>query len=152
MEQNILYLSLITLVCYFVVGNPYTYAIMSKLTKLSVKDKKQHMILVGIHAAVMTLLMYGAYLFLIKDKECPPNKCPPNKCPEVKQPPVLPQVQPPVQPQVQPPVQQQSVQQQSVQQQSVQPSNSETLPKSDTTKPPVKTQQSGLGAIEGFSF
>lgn len=153
MEQNILYLSLITLVCYFVVGNPYTYAIMSKLTKLSVKDKKQHMILVGIHAAVMTLLMYGAYLFLIKDKECPPNKCPPNKCPEVKQPPVRPQVQPPVQPPVQqPPVQQPPVQQQSVQQQSVQPSNSETLPKSDTTKPPVETQQSGLGAIEGFSF
>ena len=77
MEQNILLLSLITLVCYFVVGNPYTYAIMSKITTLKVKDKKQHMILVGIHAVVMTLLMYGAY-FLIKD-ECPPPKCPPPK-------------------------------------------------------------------------
>ena len=78
MEQNILLLSLITLLCYFVVGNPYTYAIMSKITTLKVKDKKQHMILVGIHAVVMTLLMYGAYLFLIKDKECPPpKKCPP---------------------------------------------------------------------------
>ena len=31
MEQNILLLSLITLVCYFVVGNPYTYAIMISL-------------------------------------------------------------------------------------------------------------------------
>ena len=62
MEQNILLLYLITLVCYFVVGNPYTYAIMSKITTLKVKDKKQHMILVGIHAVVKTLLMYGAYL------------------------------------------------------------------------------------------
>ena len=44
MEKNIIWLSLITLVFYFVVGNPYTYAIMCKLTKLSVKNKKQHMI------------------------------------------------------------------------------------------------------------
>ena len=121
MEQNILLLSLITLICYFVVGNPYTYAIMSKITTLKVKDKKQHMILVGIHAVVMTLLMYGAYLFLIKDKECPkPKKCPPpKKCSEVNQP---------------------QVQQDDVQ------------PKSDPSKPPVKTQQSGSGTIEGFSF
>ena len=83
MEQNILLLSVLTLVCYFIVGNPYTYAIMSKITTLKVKDKKQHMLLVGIHAVVMTLLMYGAYVFLIQDKECPkPKVCPPpKKCP-----------------------------------------------------------------------
>ena len=83
MEQNILLLSALTLVCYFIVGNPYTYAIMSKITTLKVKDKKQHMLLVGIHAVVMTLLMYGAYVFLIQDKECPkPKVCPPpKKCP-----------------------------------------------------------------------
>ena len=128
MEQNILLLSLITLVCYFVVGNPYTYAIMSKVTTLKVKDKKQHMILVGIHAVVMTLLMYGAYLFLIKDKECPkPKKCPPpKKCPQVNQP--------------------------SVQQDDAQPKVDDSQPKVDPSKPPVKTQQSGSGTVEGFSF
>ena len=104
MEQNILLLSALTLVCYFIVGNPYTYAIMSKITTLKVKDKKQHMLLVGIHAVVMTLLMYGAYVFLIQDKECPKSKVcpPPKKCPEVKQAPPQPK-QAPDQPKQAPP-------------------------------------------------
>lgn len=123
MEQNILLLSLITLVCYFVVGNPYTYAIMSKITTLKVKDKKQHMILVGIHAVVMTLLMYGAYLFLIKDKECPKSKVcpPPKKCPEVKQ-------APPSQPA--PP----------------------SKPASPSKPTPPSQPSNGSDAVEGFSF
>ena len=123
MEQNILLLSLITLVCFFVVGNPYTYAIMSKITTLKVKDKKQHMILVGIHAVVMTLLMYGAYLFLIKDKECPkPKVCPPpKKCPEVKQ-------APPSQPA--PP----------------------SKPASPSKPAPPSQPSNGSDAVEGFSF
>ena len=123
MEQNILLLSLITLVCFFVVGNPYTYAIMSKITTLKVKDKKQHMILVGIHAVVMTLLMYGAYLFLINDKECPkPKVCPPpKKCPEVKQ-------APPSQPA--PP----------------------SKPASPSKPAPPSQPSNGSDAVEGFSF
>ena len=74
MEKNIILLSVITFIAFFVVGNPITYAIMSKITTLKVKNKTQHMVLVGVHSVVMTLLMYGAYVLLIKDKVCPP--CP----------------------------------------------------------------------------
>jgi hypothetical protein len=130
MEQNILLLSVLTLVCYFIVGNPYTYAIMSKITTLKVKDKKQHMLLVGIHAVVMTLLMYGAYVFLIQDKECPkPKACPPpKKCPEVKQAP-------------------------QVDDQSIPP---KATPPSKVTPPskasPPSQPSNGSDAVEGFSF
>lgn len=51
---------------------------MSKITGLKVKNKKEHMVLVIIHSAVMTLLMYTAFEFLIEDIECPP----PPECPE----------------------------------------------------------------------
>ena len=80
MEENIMLLTVITFIVYFVVGNPYTYAIVSKVTGLKVKNKTHHMILVGIHSVVMTILMYIAYSVLIKDKECPPPRlCPPAK-------------------------------------------------------------------------
>ena len=115
MEKNIILLVVITAVAFFVVGNPITYGIMSKVTGLKVKNKKDHMILVAIHSVVMTLLMYVAYVFLIKDKECPP--CPakkPNpvlmKKKEQKPPaqpdqppaPPAPPTQPPTQPSAQP--------------------------------------------------
>ena len=78
MEENIILLSVITLITYFVVANPYTYALVSKVTSLKLKNKTHHMILVGIHSVVMTVLMYMAYTMLIKDKECPPPPaCPP---------------------------------------------------------------------------
>ena len=81
MEKNIILLVVITAVAFFVVGNPITYGIMSKVTGLKVKNKKDHMILVVIHSVVMTLLMYAAFEFLIKDTECPPPPpapaCPP---------------------------------------------------------------------------
>ena len=78
MEENIIMLSVITLVTYFVVANPYTYAVVSKVSGLKLKNKTHHMILVGIHSVVMTVLMYVAYTMLIKDKECPPPPaCPP---------------------------------------------------------------------------
>ena len=78
MEENIMLLSVITLITYFVVANPYTYALVSKVTSLKLKNKTHHMILVGIHSVVMTVLMYVAYTMLIKDKECPPPPaCPP---------------------------------------------------------------------------
>ena len=85
------------------------------------------MILVG-PCCCYDITMYGAYLFLIKDKECPPpKKCPPTKkCPEVNQPPV--------------------------QQDVGKPNVDDSQPKVDPSKPPVKTQQSGSGTIEGFSF
>ena len=131
MEQNILLLSLITLVCYFIVGNPYTYAIMSKITTLKVKDRKQHMILVGIHAVVMTLLMYGAYLFLIKDKVCPK----PKKCATVK--PSPPQPKPPPPPPTPTP----------------QSNPPQPKPPQPTPLPNPPSQPSnGSGGIEGFSF
>ena len=83
MEKNIILLVVITAIAFFVVGNPITYGIMSKITGLKVKNKKDHMILVVIHSVVMTLLMYGAFEFLIKDTECPPAPaCPsPPPCP-----------------------------------------------------------------------
>ena len=78
MEENIIMLSVITLITYFVVANPYTYAVVSKVSGLKLKNKTHHMILVGIHSVVMTVLMYVAYTMLIKDKECPPPPaCPP---------------------------------------------------------------------------
>ena len=78
MEENIIMLSVITLITYFVVANPYTYALVSKVSGLKLKNKTHHMILVGIHSVVMTVLMYVAYTMLIKDKECPPPPaCPP---------------------------------------------------------------------------
>ena len=106
MEKNIILLVVITAVAFFVVGNPITYGIMSKVTGLKVKNKKDHMILVAIHSIVMTLLMYAAYVFLIKDKECPP--CPAKKPTPVlmkkkeQKPPTQP-AQPPAQPPSQPP-------------------------------------------------
>jgi hypothetical protein len=134
MERNIILLSLLTLVFYFVVGNPYTYAIMSKITTLKVKDKKQHMILVGIHAAVMTLLMYVAYIYLIKDKVCPkPRVCPPpKKCPtcddlskDSKQEPV----------------------------QKKTPTEQPSAPtEKASTQQPDSMDNSGLSMVEGFSF
>jgi hypothetical protein len=101
MEKNIILLVVITAVAFFVVGNPITYGIMSKVTGLKVKNKKDHMILVAIHSIVMTLLMYAAYVFLIKDKECPP--CPAKKpcavCEKKKeQKPPAPPAQPPAPP------------------------------------------------------
>ena len=108
MEKNIILLVVITAVAFFVVGNPITYGIMSKVTGLKVKNKKDHMILVAIHSVVMTLLMYVAYVFLIKDKECPP--CPAKKPNPVlmkkkeQKPPAQPD-QPPAQPPSQPPAQ-----------------------------------------------
>ena len=116
MEKNIILLVVITAIAFFVVGNPITYGIMSKITGLKVKNKKDHMILVAIHSVVMTLLMYAAFEFLIKDKECPPAPaCPPQPpcpvCEEKKQadqppdqPPAQPPSQPPAQPHAQPPV------------------------------------------------
>ena len=78
MEENIMMLSVITLITYFVVANPYTYAVVSKVSGLKLKNKTHHMILVGIHSVVMTVLMYVAYTMLIKDKDCqPPPECPP---------------------------------------------------------------------------
>ena len=119
MEKNIILLVVITAVAFFVVGNPITYGIMSKITGLKVKNKKDHMLLVVIHSVVMTALMYAAFEFLIKDKECPPAPaCPPQPpCPvceekkqadqpAVDQPPAQPPVQPPAQPPAQPPVDQ----------------------------------------------
>jgi hypothetical protein len=71
-------LSVITLITYFVVANPYTYAVVSKVSGLKLKNKTHHMVLVGVHSVVMTVLMYVAYTMLIKDKECPPPpSCPP---------------------------------------------------------------------------
>ena len=116
MEKNIILLVVITAVAFFVVGNPITYGIMSKITGLKVKNKKDHMLLVVIHSVVMTALMYAAFEFLIKDKECPPAPaCPPQPpcpvCEEKKQadqppdqPPAQPPSQPPAQPHAQPPV------------------------------------------------
>ena len=78
MEKNIILLVVITAVAFFVVGNPITYGIMSKITGLKVKNKKDHMLLVVIHSVVMTALMYAAFEFLIEDIECPP----PPECPE----------------------------------------------------------------------
>ena len=91
------------------------------------KDKTQHMILVGIHAVVMTIFMYGVYLFLIKDKECPkPKACPPPKaCPSPKK-----CLKCDDSPQGDTP-------------------QGDTLPQ-PKTQPPA--QQSGSGTIEGFSF
>ena len=40
MEKNIILLVVITAVAFFVVGNPITYGIMSKVTGLKVKNKK----------------------------------------------------------------------------------------------------------------
>ena len=119
MEKNIILLVVITAIAFFVVGNPITYGIMSKITGLKVKNKKDHMILVAIHSVVMTLLMYAAFEFLIKDKECP--ACPAKKpCPvsdkkkeqkpaqppaQPAQPPTQPPAQPPAKPPAQPPAQ-----------------------------------------------
>jgi len=107
MEKNIILLVVITAIAFFVVGNPITYGIMSKITGLKVKNKKDHMILVAIHSVVMTLLMYAAFEFLIKDKECP--ACPAKKpCPvcdkKKEQKPAQPPAQP-AQPLAQPPAQ-----------------------------------------------
>ena len=79
MEQNIMLLCAITAVVFFIVANPMTYAIMSKITTLRVKNKNEHFLLVGIHAVVMTLLMFAAFNLLIIDRDpCPsPKKCPP---------------------------------------------------------------------------
>ena len=99
MEKNIILLVVITAIAFFVVGNPITYGIMSKITGLKVKNKKEHMVLVIIHSAVMTLLMYGAFEFLIKDTECPPAPAcpppPPCPAPEEKQAEEPPAEQPP---------------------------------------------------------
>ena len=88
MEQNIILLAVITLIAYFVVGNPYTYAVVSNVTGLKIKNKTHHMALVGIHSVVMTVVMYVAFSMLIKDKECPPPpSCPPPPpCPECNEP------------------------------------------------------------------
>ena len=104
MEENIIMLSVITLITYFVVANPYTYALVSKLSGLKLKNKTHHMVLVGIHSVVMTVLMYVAYTMLIKDIECPPPppvpECPvcdsdkPEEQPPADQPPAD-QQQPP---------------------------------------------------------
>ena len=72
MEENIILLAVITLVTFFIVGNPVSYAIMCKLTGLKIKNKTHHMILVGIHSVVMTALMYVAYVSLVRDIDCPP--------------------------------------------------------------------------------
>jgi len=82
MEENILILTIITFVFFIVVGNPYTYALMSRLTNLKIKNKNEHLLLVGIHAIVMTSLMYVAFINFIEDKKCPPPpKCPSPNCP-----------------------------------------------------------------------
>ena len=79
MEENIILLAVITLVTFFIVGNPVSYAIMSKLTGLKIKNKTHHMILVSIHSVVMTSLMYVAYVSLVRDIDCPPPpSCPPQ--------------------------------------------------------------------------
>ena len=76
MEGNIILLAVITLVTFFIVGNPVSYAIMSKLTGLKIKNKTHHMILVSIHSVVMTSLMYIAHVSLVKDIDCPvPPPC-----------------------------------------------------------------------------
>ena len=67
-------LSLVTLITFFVVGNPYTYILMSKLTGLKIKNLNQLMLLVAIHSIVMTGLMFLAFTYLIKDKQCPESK------------------------------------------------------------------------------
>ena len=113
MEENIMMLSVITLITYFVVANPYTYAVVSKVSGLKLKNKTHHMVLVGIHSVVMTVLMYVAYTMLIKDTECPPPP-PVPECPvcdsDEYQPPVD-QQQPPAE-QQQPPAEQPTADQQ----------------------------------------
>jgi hypothetical protein len=157
MEENIIMLSVITLITYFVVANPYTYAVVSKVSGLKLKNKTHHMILVGIHSVVMTVLMYVAYTMLIKDKECPPPPaCPPPppvpECPvcdgdkpaDQQQPPAD-QQQPPAD-QQQPPADQQ------------QPPADQQQPPAD--QPPADQQQpssellgsANANVIEPFSF
>jgi hypothetical protein len=89
MEKNIMLLTLIVAVVFFIVGNPFTYAYVSKFTGLKVKNRNQHLLLVAIHSVVMSLVMFGVLSSLVIDKECPspppPKKCPPppppKKCP-----------------------------------------------------------------------
>ena len=69
MEKNIILLVVITAVAFFVVGNPITYGIMSKITGLKVKNKKTHDFVI-IHSVVMTSLCMLPLIFN-KDKECP---------------------------------------------------------------------------------
>ena len=80
MEENIMLLCFVTFITYFVVANPYTYAVVSKVSGLKLKNKTHHMILVGIHSIVMTTLMYVAFTMLVQDKECPPPP-PVEDCP-----------------------------------------------------------------------
>ena len=80
MEKNIMLMTLIIAVVFFIVGNPFTYAYVSKFTGLKVKNKKQHLMLVAIHSVVMSLVMFGVLSSLVIDKECPPPP-PPKKCP-----------------------------------------------------------------------
>lgn len=86
-KYNIPQLTIITAVMFFIIGNPYTYAYMSKLTGLKIKNKTHHFLLVGIHSLVMSLVMFGVFGVLVLDKTIcpPPKKCPPppppKKCP-----------------------------------------------------------------------
>lgn len=57
-------LPIVIIIVFFIVGNPYTYAIMSKLTGLKLKVLEEHMILVGIHSLVMGLVMFGILQFV----------------------------------------------------------------------------------------
>ena len=70
MEKNIMLMTLIIAVVFFIVGNPFTYAYVSKFTGLKVKNKKQHLMLVAIHSVVMSLVMFGVL-------SSPPKECPP---------------------------------------------------------------------------
>jgi len=79
MEKNIILLTLVVAVVFFIVGNPFTYAYVSKFTGLKVKNKKQHLLLVAIHSVVMSVVMFGVLSNLVIDKDCPPPK--PKKCP-----------------------------------------------------------------------
>lgn len=85
-----LLMSIISGVVFFIVGNPITYAMVSKLTKLSPKKQTQHYLLVGIHAVVSIFVSYAVYTLANLPKATPefcsdlmPPPCPkPEPCPE----------------------------------------------------------------------
>lgn len=136
MEENIIMLTVITLITYFVVANPYTYALVSKISGLKLKNKTHHMILVGVHSVVMTVLMYVAYTMLIKDKVCPP----PPSCPPVPECPVCDNDQQPTDEQ-QPPAEQPPAEQPPAEQ-----------PPVDQQPPSELLGSGGANVIEPFSF
>lgn len=81
-SNQALVMSVISGIVFFIVGNPVTYAMVSKITKLSPKKQSQHFLLVGIHAVVSMLVSYSVYKLANLPREKPPPPCPKQKpCP-----------------------------------------------------------------------